>query len=460
MSVNSFESYSLSWKPKLVSAAGEGTRRYGVGAKYLELASQLEEDILSGRLKPGTKLPPQRELADYLELNFTTVTRAYDVCRAKGLIYGVVGRGTFVASEPTREEARQLVNLGVVEAFPEVGSSEIIAAAKRVLARGDAGSLFDYSLRDGRTRPIEAAIKWMKRAHIEGRAENLAIFPGTQSALSVALLSLFQPGDKIAVDTFTYANFKELAYLAHLRLVAIEGDASGMSSAALLKAADKERLKGVYLMPSAANPTGITISEKRRVELADVCKKHDLIILEDSAALWPSDLRRKSLFSLAPDRTLHLAGGTRYLASGLRVAFVAFPERYKAKLLQGLHHLVIKASSLEAEVLAELILSDSGERILKEKRRKLEAVNALFDSTFAAQGFGFFRTVSLPGTTGRGEAIERELLKRGVKVCHSDRFAVGKGEAFLRVSVSSERDLKRMEEGLGIIKTWGQSFKL
>lgn len=443
MPVNSFENYSLSWRPRLESAA----------VKYLDLAAQLEEDILAHRLKAGTKLPPQRELADYLDLNFTTVTRAYDICRAKGLIYGVVGRGTFVASEVTSEAERQVIDLGVVEAFPEIGANEIVEAAKRVLARGDAGCLFDYSQRNGRSRPLEAAISWLKSCGIGASAENVAIFPGTQSALSVALLSLFQPGDKIAVDTFTYANLKELAYLAHLRLIAVKGDEDGMLPNALKEAAEKDRLKGVFLMPCAANPTGITMSEARRKELAAVCEGKDLIIIEDDSSLWPKERKLKSFFALCPEHTVYLAGSTRYFASGLRVAFVAFPEKFKARLIKGLHHLVIKASSLEAEILAELILSGAYERILAMKRRKLKETNAIFDGVFGKRDFGFFRTLPLPGTSGRGAQIEDELRKAGVKVCHSDRFAVGKSEdSFLRVSISSEQNHERLLRGLTLLR--------
>ena len=48
-------------------------------------------------LSPNTKLPPQRELADYLDINLSTVTRAFKICEVKGLIYAVTGSGTFVA---------------------------------------------------------------------------------------------------------------------------------------------------------------------------------------------------------------------------------------------------------------------------------------------------------------------------------------------------------------------------
>ena len=57
MPVNSFENYPMSWKPIL---------QRNKKALYLALAEELENDIHAGRLRPGTKLPPQRELADFL----------------------------------------------------------------------------------------------------------------------------------------------------------------------------------------------------------------------------------------------------------------------------------------------------------------------------------------------------------------------------------------------------------
>ncbi|GAB2535230.1 hypothetical protein GCM10026983_03380 [Gracilibacillus alcaliphilus] len=45
----------------------------------------------------GTKLPPQRELADYLDLNLSTISKAFKECGLKGLLSSSVGSGTFVA---------------------------------------------------------------------------------------------------------------------------------------------------------------------------------------------------------------------------------------------------------------------------------------------------------------------------------------------------------------------------
>ena len=59
MPVNSFENYPMSWKPTL---------QHSKKPLYLTLAEQLEQDIHNGTLRPGTKLPPQRELADFLDI--------------------------------------------------------------------------------------------------------------------------------------------------------------------------------------------------------------------------------------------------------------------------------------------------------------------------------------------------------------------------------------------------------
>ena len=58
MPVNSFDDYPMSWKPK---------KELLTAPKYRALADLLADDILTGKLSPHTKLPPQRELADYLD---------------------------------------------------------------------------------------------------------------------------------------------------------------------------------------------------------------------------------------------------------------------------------------------------------------------------------------------------------------------------------------------------------
>ena len=84
MPFNRFDNYPMSWRPVLPK---------GNAPLYRLLAQQLEQDIASGNLLPGTKLPPQRELADFLDIN-SARSRALS-CDGKGLLHGEVGSGTF-----------------------------------------------------------------------------------------------------------------------------------------------------------------------------------------------------------------------------------------------------------------------------------------------------------------------------------------------------------------------------
>lgn len=455
MPVNSYINRPPSWTP----SADVAKRR----PVYLSLAAQLEDDILAKRLPEGFKLPPQRELADFLDLDFTTVTRAYNICRDKGLVHGVTGRGTFVASPNTADDTPGIIDCSVVHGFPESGTNEITAAARDVLARPTAASMFSYRNRDGSPSAIIAGRKWLALGGVDVDENRVAVFPGAQGAISAALLALFHPGDAIATDAFTYANFISLARLAHLKLIPVASDKCGMRPDSLEEAARSRNTRGVFLMPRNANPTGITLTEKRKNDLAGVIEGKNLLLVEDDADLLLPGKREKPLFARIPARTIYIAGSTRNIAPGIRATFMAFPESHTRRVLGALHHLSIKAGALDTEILAELILSGRAEKILAIKAKKAQAANALFDKIFPdaprASSFSLFRTIPLPGTSGNGQAIEAKLRSSGVSACHSDRFSVrpGRPDSFLRISVSSTPTLTDLRKGLQIVYSFCRS---
>src|SRR5215475_5022767 len=77
------------------------------GPRYQRIVEAMEADIASGRLVRGQQLPTQRALAKALDIDLTTVTRAYGEARRRGLLEAQVGRGTFV-SETTARAASEL----------------------------------------------------------------------------------------------------------------------------------------------------------------------------------------------------------------------------------------------------------------------------------------------------------------------------------------------------------------
>ncbi len=81
---------------------------------YRQLAAELREQIVSGAMAEGYRLPPERELSSRLEVNRTTVLQAYQQLKDEGLIASKVGKGTFVPGCLQAEHrTRQTVTSGM-----------------------------------------------------------------------------------------------------------------------------------------------------------------------------------------------------------------------------------------------------------------------------------------------------------------------------------------------------------
>lgn len=456
MPVNSFNHFHLSWVPD----KSKLKRPY-----YLSLANALEADIVSGKLAAGTKLPPQRELADYLDLNFTTVTQSYNLCRERNLIYGITGRGTFVSPQPGKgfqpgsAKSPELIELGLVKGFDRI-KAPVIEASKSVLQKGYIEELYSYTEPAGHLHQRAAGAHWMKQMDVHTNSEHTAIFPGAQNIISAALLSLFKLGDKIAVDEFTYSNLIGTARLSHIRLVPVKGDLNGMVPEELEEVCKKENISGIFLMPNCANPTTCTIPEKRKDQLAAVIARCRLILIEDDNTGLPPIAAPDyhSMYSRLPEQTIYICSSTMALCNGLRVAFAAFPEKFRIPLLNALFHLSIKTSSLDAEIMTELILSGKAARLLEQKTELARKRNQIFDQLFpeaAKPGTpaAFFRWLPLPKLTTDEMETERRLQQAGVNVYCSYRFTVTyTPRSFMRIAVSSPETDEQLKVGCQTIK--------
>lgn len=449
MPINSFDDYPMSWRPR---------RQALSHPYYLSLANQLEYDIQSGRLPPHTQLPPQRELADFLDLNLSTVTRAYKRCEMKGLTYATVGRGTFVAPCAELPSPKSpWIELGSVFPFDSCNRT-VVEAAKYVLSKGYAEKLLDYGDPLGTPSQRVTARDYLRRWGVETTPEHIAVTSGAQNALVVALLALFQPGDAIAADRYTLPGFVELARMLHLTVVPVEGDREGMDPGALEEVCRTRRVKGVYLMPTCQMPTAVRMPQARREALAQLARRHELLLLEDDIYAFLSQGEALPLAQLAPERTIHICSMSKSLSAGLRVAFLAYPDPCADRMVRSIYSVNVKTPSFNTEVACSLIRSGVAEDIRREKLALSHRRNALYELSFP-QGrdsgehpLSFCRWLPLEGR--RGRRVEEQALERGVRVFHSDRFLAGEagGEEFLRVALSSPGDEAELEQGLSLLK--------
>ncbi|ERM18901.1 PLP-dependent aminotransferase family protein [Brevibacillus laterosporus] len=460
MPVNPFDDYPMSWKPD----KNVLKRPY-----YQSIAFLLEHDIKNGFLAPGTKLPPQRELADFLDLNFTTITRAYKICEERGLIYAITGSGTYVSPNASRsitiskDKTASLIELGLVSSFEQTNAL-VKDSIQQIVNKSYFEQLLNYNDPTGIPHQKAAALNWMESFGIHTDQEHLAIVSGAQNALAIALVALFEPGNRIATDLYTYSNFIELAKMFRIQLVPIAGDEFGMLPGELDKQCNQVNIHGIFLMPSCNNPTTIMMSDFRKRELAEVIRKHRLILIEDEIHAFMtagivSDYQQP-MFNLLPEQTIYICCTSKSICSGLRIAYIVYGKAFREKILRSIFNINVKTSSLNAEIITELILSGKAHEIVLLKKQLAQTANDMFFDNFplnknVGHPLSFYRWLPIQRYSGALE-LETDLQKLGIRAFHSDRFLSGQTtqDKYLRIALSSTNSLDELKVGLRILNEY------
>lgn len=455
MPINSYEDYILSWRPD---------KKQLKRPIYRSLIKLLEEDILSGKLTKNTRLPSQRELADFLDINFTTIGQAYKYGVKKGILYSKIGSGTYVAANAldsitisTNNVANHIIDLGLVSSFEECNEL-ILPTIQKVISSSNVAGIMNYRDPQGTDYQLTSASNWLKTQGVMTRKETIAIVSGVQNGLAITLAALFSPGDRIAVDRYTYSNFIELAHLFHLEIVPIAYDGEGMCPEVLSQECHKKKIHGVFFMPSCNNPIGFQISEQRRVELIEIIQQESLWVIEDDIHSFLTTYQQGEVIApfqaRIPKQVIYLAGMTKFICSGLRVAYLVFPETVRERIEQAVFTINVKTSPLESEIVSEVLNSEVSKKILEKKlsltKQSNELFNAIFDCHLPTPIYSYYRCLPIRPEVPQTE-IEHYYLKKGVRIFHSNRFTTQKqSDAFIRLSLSSNQ-LDILDKGLKIV---------
>ncbi|WP_319541487.1 PLP-dependent aminotransferase family protein [uncultured Pseudodesulfovibrio sp.] len=437
----------------------------GVDPLYKGLADAIERDIATGRLTPGERLPTHRDLADGLGVNVSTVTRAYREAEKRGLVSGTVGRGTFVASDATTSTSLVsfepttpgMLELGLVAPLHHM-DPDISEGFRRIARRKDPTSFMRYTDPRGLASHRRAGAAWASRYGLNTEPENVIVCSGAQHALTCCLGGLLRPGDRIATDALTYPGMKTLASMFGIRLVPIEMDSDGMIPASLDAACRRDEIKAVYLMPGVHNPTTVTIPEARRTEIAQLAKKHDFIVIEDDAYDLTDRTDNTPVANRAPERSIFIAGMSKSLAAGLRVAFLVAPRHLLKPLAQAVLNTIWMTPSLNAELAAMWINDGTADQVVHNKRtaasrRYMLACDVLEGLRFRGKQSGFYLWLDLP-EPWTGQTFEKAAHMRGINVFGAEKFTVGEtvAPAAARISLTGADTLAELEKGLVAIR--------
>ncbi|WP_105614708.1 aminotransferase-like domain-containing protein [Vallitalea okinawensis] len=430
---------------------------------YIQIAECIAKDIEEGVLSSGAKLPPQRIIANYLNINHSTVTRAYKRCEERGLIKGIIGSGTFVTSNAgipdnvLSKEEDHVIEMGSVLPLYQI-NKHIEIEMKRINELVDYKLVLKYAPPEGHSKHRYITSQWLTKNGILTEPDNILITSGSQNALSVLLMGLFNKGDRIAVDSFTYTGIKNITSLIGIILIPVKSDRDGMDVDDLNKICQREKVKGIYLIPSCHNPTSISMPIERREALSEVIKKNHMLLIEDGTFSFTEVELTTSLTDLLPEQSFYIHGTSKALSPALRISYIRSPKHYVKKLVQVLNSLTWMASPLNAEIVSLFIKTSLYDKIIKIKLEELKKRNTIFNETMKGYDilhsqFSMFRYVKLPSQLD-DIIIENDCYKKGVQVFSSKRFSIGLNTEHnaLRIAISSPKSIEEMNEGLQIVK--------
>jgi 2-aminoadipate transaminase len=272
-------------------------------------------------------------------------------------------RARAVRSSEIRDLLRLAERPGIISlagGLPDPGGfplDDIRVAADTAVSESSRSLQYTSSEGDEDLREIVAA----RHTAATGRhttPDDVVITTGSQQGLDLLARTLADPGDAALVENPTYLGALQAMRAAGLVTVGIPVDPDGLDIAALAAHLDTTPSpRFVYTVPTFANPTGTTLVDERRRQLARLADHHGFLVIEDAPY---ADLRFRGA-AVAPvasdsDRVISLGTVSKTLAPGLRVGWMIGPRPVVDAVVRLKQAVDLHTSGLSQRIVVHLLM--------------------------------------------------------------------------------------------------------
>ncbi|HLG57959.1 MAG TPA: PLP-dependent aminotransferase family protein [Vicinamibacterales bacterium] len=342
------------------------------------------------------------------------------------------------------------------ESFP---TGDLIDAATAVF-KSHGPAMLQY----GPSRGFEPLRKWLAEWQGVG-VDRILTSNGSLQLIEFLCLQMLEPGDLVFTESPSYDRTLGLLRRHGATVVGIPLEADGPNIQALERALEKAVPKFFYIIPDFQNPSGATCSGAKRRQIAALADTYDFLLVEDAPyrLLRYRGIEEPTLYSLAPDRTLHLSSFTKLIAPGVRTGFMIGDPSIIGQLAKVAEDTYISpgyvAQAITYEWCRRGLLPPQVERLKALYAPRLDACLAgldkyMPDASPTRPDGGFFISLTLPEgvstTAVREQASTRALnLADGLAF-----FPEGGGDRFLRLPFCAlspaeiEDGLKRLADAV------------
>lgn len=386
------------------------------------LIAALRDAARSGRLAPGTLLPPSRTLAVDLGLARNTVADAYAELVAEGWLASRQGAGTWVvdtarpptqaASIPPRPYGARVAPVhNLMPGSPDVSEfprSQWAGCMRRALMNAPTEAL---RMGDPRGRPElrSALADYLARARgVRASADSIVICAGVRHAVELLVRTL---GGPVAVEAFGLFVFRDAIAACGVPTVPIGVDDRG----AVVEELDNLAATSVLLTPAHHNPLGMSLHSSRRLAVVEWAERTGSFVFDDD---YDGEFRFDrqpvgALQALRPDRVAYLGSVSKSLSQVLRLGWMVLPEVLVDRVVDTAGGQQFYVDAISQLTLADFIASGYYDRHIRRMRARyrrrrdfLVSALAVFDVGFSGMAAGVNLLVTLP------DGAEPEVLRR------------------------------------------------
>ncbi len=417
---------------------------------YKEIVEVLRKDIAAGILRPSMRLPPQRQLAWQLDVNPSTIAKAYELATKEKLVSGEVGRGTYVCEGSSEAWLFRLNH--------DKKEGDLTTIASNIQQNLEPQHLMPLLSTTSWGYITISEIKAMQTAirkwdNISLKDDYLVLTAGVYHALAVLTEQLCQENDIVLCEEYTYPGLLSLHNMHSWRLVPVKMDEQGLCPKALEAAIIRYKPKLLFTMIYNHNPTMVHMSQARRYAIKEIIEAYGLVTIEDDiwAAFRTED---KSFYEEASAYVIRLSGFSKAIAGGLRIGWM----RGYHPVLKKIEKSPELASWMIAPPLLRLMLywletNDAKELFEQQKlvmkQRYGAACNIL---GLKEQNICAYLWLHIKK---QGQYIASALEKENIIVVPAQTFSpIGKDDSFIRLSLLRSHKLEDLIYLLEKIKSY------
>ncbi len=349
-----------------------------------------------------------------------------------------------VASRP------EVVSLAGGMPFVSALPTELVTASLERVMREHGPAALQYGSGQGTLALREHILEVMALEGIRGSVDDVVVTTGSQHALELVTKIFIDPGDVVLAEGPSYVTAMVVFRSYQAQVEHVEIDEFGLVPQALRDRiarlrADGRRIKFLYTVPTYSNPAGVTLSWERRIEILEIARSNDILVLEDNpyGLLYFDGPPPHAMRSVDDDGVVYLGTFSKTFAPGLRVGWALAPHAIREKLILANEAAILCPSSFTQHVITDYLATSDWRAqiatfrdVYRERRdAMLKALeDYLPDLSWTTPSGGFYLWVRLPENVDSRAMLPRAVRELVAYTPGTAFYADGSGSTAMRLA--------------------------